>query len=132
MPAPTSGTALEAIAFSVSRVPSDLAARSVSSFVAACVVIRRTADLADAFARNYTPGKRPEWFDQIRRFAADLGFAPSKKVYNQDPEAYPGSIAEASQIVRVLITGSLGSPELADVTAALGTEEVLRRVRALR
>jgi glutamyl-tRNA synthetase len=88
--------------------------------------------VADAFAHNYTPGKRPEWFDQIRRLAADLGFAPSKKAYEQDPEAYPGSIAEASQIIRVLITGTHRSPELADVTAALGTEEVLRRVCALR
>ena len=88
--------------------------------------------VADAFARNYTPGKQPEWFDQIRRLAAELGFAPSQKVYKQDPEAYPGSITEASQIIRVLITGTRRSPELADVTAALGTEEVLRRVRALR
>jgi glutamyl-tRNA synthetase len=88
--------------------------------------------VADAFARNYTPGKRPEWFDQIRRLAADLGFAPSNKAYEQDPEAYPGSIREAATIVRVLITGTDQSPELAEVTAALGTGEVLRRVRALR
>jgi glutamyl-tRNA synthetase len=88
--------------------------------------------VADAFTRNYTPGKQPEWFDQIRRLAADLGFAPSQKVYKQDPEAYPGSITEASQTIRVLITGTRRSPELADVTAALGTEEVLRRARALR
>ena len=88
--------------------------------------------VADAFARNYTPGKQPEWFDQIRRLAADLGFAPSQKAYKQDPEAYPGSITEASQVIRVLITRTRRSPELADVTAALGTEEVLRRVRALR
>ena len=88
--------------------------------------------VADAFALNYTPGKRPEWFDQVRRLAADLGFAPSQKVYKRDPEAYPGSIAEASKIIRVLITGTNQSADLADVTTALGTEEVLRRVRALR
>jgi glutamyl-tRNA synthetase len=88
--------------------------------------------VADAFARNYTPGKPPGWFDQIRRLAADLGFAPSNKAYKQDPGAYPGSIRDASQIIRVLITGTDQSPELADVTAALGTEEVLRRARALR
>jgi glutamyl-tRNA synthetase len=88
--------------------------------------------VADGFARHYTPGKRPEWFDQVRRLAADLGFAPSQKAYKQDPQAYPGSIAEASKIIRVLITGTNQSADLADVTAALGTEEVLRRVRALR
>ena len=90
--------------------------------------------VADAFARNYTPrGEDPKaWFGQIRQLAADLGFAPSRKAYKQDPDAYPGSIAEASMVIRVLITGTHQSPELADVTAALGTEEVLRRVRALR
>jgi len=89
--------------------------------------------VAAVFAAGYQPpGEDAEWFDQIRRLATNLGFAPSQKVYKQDPKAYPGSIAEASQIIRVLITGTHRSPELANVTAALGTEEVLRRVRALR
>jgi glutamyl-tRNA synthetase len=89
--------------------------------------------VAEGFARNYAPpdGETP-WFDQIRQLAADLGFAPSQKVYKQDPQAYPGSIREASQIIRVLITGTQQSPDLAQVAAVLGAKEVLRRVRALR
>jgi glutamyl-tRNA synthetase len=90
--------------------------------------------VADAFARNYTPPGEDlqAWFGQIRQLAADLGFAPNQKAYKQDPEAYPGSIREASQIIRVLLTGSGESPDLPQVAAALGTEELLRRVRALR
>jgi glutamyl-tRNA synthetase len=89
--------------------------------------------VAGTFARNYTPpGEGIDWFGQVRQLAADLGFAPSQKVYKQDPAAYPGSIREASQIIRVLLTGTLQSPNLPEVAAALGTEEVLRRVRALR
>jgi len=89
--------------------------------------------VADAFARNYTPpGEDPQaWFGQIRQLAADLGFAPNQKAYKQDPEAYPGSIREASQIIRILLTGSGQSPDLPQVVAALGTEEVLRRVGAI-
>jgi len=90
--------------------------------------------VADAFARNYTPPAQdadPDWFGQIRQLATDLGFAPSRKVYESDPDAYPGSIAEASQVIRVLLTGSRESPGLADVAGALGTDEVLRRVRAV-
>jgi glutamyl-tRNA synthetase len=88
--------------------------------------------VAEAFARSYTPpGPDVDWFGQIRRLAADLGFAPSQKAYKQDPSAYPGSIREASQVIRVLLTGSPRSPELAQVAAALGSGEVLRRVRAL-
>jgi glutamyl-tRNA synthetase len=88
--------------------------------------------VAGAFADAYSPpGPDVDWFDQIRRLAADLGFAPSQKVYRQDPAAYHGSIREASQVIRVLLTGTPRSPDLAAVAAALGPEEVLRRVRAL-
>jgi glutamyl-tRNA synthetase len=88
--------------------------------------------VADAFADGYQPPTaETDWFDQIRRLAAGLGFAPSQKVYKQDPAAYRGSIREASQVIRVLLTGTPRSPDLAAVAAALGPEEVLRRVRAL-
>ena len=89
--------------------------------------------LAEAFARSYQPPS-PEtvWFDQVRSLAADLGFAPSPKAYKQDPDAYRGgSVREASQAIRVLLTGSRESPGLQDVAAALGADEVLRRVRAI-
>jgi glutamyl-tRNA synthetase len=89
--------------------------------------------VADAFARNYQPpaADAAEWFGQIRQLAADLGFAPNQKAYKQNPEAYPGSIREASQIIRILLTGTPRSPDLPLVAAALGTEEVLRRIRAI-
>jgi glutamyl-tRNA synthetase len=88
--------------------------------------------VATAFADGYQPpGENIEWFGQIRRLATDLGFAPSQKVYKQDPVAYPGSIREASLVIRVLLAGSKDSPGLEAVAAALGTDEVLRRVRAV-
>jgi len=89
--------------------------------------------VADAFAAGYQPpGPDIDWFGQIRQLAADLGFAPSQKAYKQDPAAYQGSIREASQVIRVLLTGTLKSPDLEQVVAALGPDEVLRRIRALR
>ena len=63
--------------------------------------------------------------------AAALGFAPSQKVYRKEPDAYPGSIADASAVIRVLLTGSRQSPGLDEVAAALGKDEVLRRVLAI-
>jgi glutamyl-tRNA synthetase len=88
--------------------------------------------VAAAFVSRYQPpGQDTDWFDQIRQLAADLGFAPSRKAYEQDPAAYPGSIVEASLVIRVLLAGSKDSPGLAEVAAALGTDEVLRRVLAV-
>ncbi len=87
--------------------------------------------VAREFADGYQPAAGTEWFDQVRRLAATLGFAPSQKVYKQDPAAYRGSIREASQVIRILLTGTPRSPDLAAVAAALGTDEVLRRVRAV-
>jgi glutamyl-tRNA synthetase len=88
--------------------------------------------LAAGFADSYLePGLDVDWFGQIRDLAGRLGFAPNQKAYKQDPSAYPGSIREASQVVRVLLTGTPRSPDLAAVAAALGPAEVLRRTRAV-
>ena len=88
--------------------------------------------LASGFADGYIePGPDVEWFGQIRDLAARLGFAPNKKAYKQDPAAYPGSIIEASQAIRILLTGIPRSPDLALVAGALGPDEVLRRVRSV-
>ena len=93
-------------------------------------------DLVRAMASGFAAGYRPPapdsvWFDQIRELAARLGFAASQKEYKKNPDAYPGSIADASRVIRVLLTGTPRSPDLAQVAAALGPDEVLRRVRAL-
>jgi glutamyl-tRNA synthetase len=90
-------------------------------------------DLVRAVATGFADGYQPDaddWFGQIRQVAAGLGFAPSRKIYKQDPAAYPGSIVEASQVIRVLLTGAADSPGLAPVATVLGPDEVLRRVHA--
>jgi glutamyl-tRNA synthetase len=88
--------------------------------------------VAAAFADGYQPpGEDTEWFDQVRRLATDLGFAPSRKAYKQDPAAYPGSIVEASLVIRVLLAGSKDTPGLEEVADAMGADEVLRRVCAV-
>jgi glutamyl-tRNA synthetase len=83
------------------------------------------------FVANYQQlADSGEWFNQIRELAAKLGFAPNAKEYKKNPDAYPGSIREASQLVRVALTGSTRSPDLHAITQAIGADEVLRRLRA--
>ena len=93
-------------------------------------------DVTTAFAADLVAGYEhrddpQEWFDQIRSLAAKHGFAPNAKEYKKDPDAYAGSIREASQLVRVAITGATRSPDLHATAQALGAPEVLRRLQAL-
>jgi glutamyl-tRNA synthetase len=93
-------------------------------------------DLVRAFAADFVGGYQDltdpeEWFGQIRDLAAKHGFAPSAKAYKQAPADYAGSIKEASQLIRVALTGSTRSPDLASVARVLGRDEVIRRVSSL-
>ncbi|HEX9031604.1 MAG TPA: glutamate--tRNA ligase family protein [Streptosporangiaceae bacterium] len=93
-------------------------------------------ELVRAFAADFVAGYQDtadpqEWFGQIRELAAKHGFAPNAKAYKQAPQDYPGSIREASQLIRVALTGSTRSPDLASVARVLGRDEVIRRVTAL-
>ena len=88
--------------------------------------------LAADFADNYRwDPDQPTWFAQIRELAARHGFAPNPKAYKQDPDAYPGMLRDAANVIRVALTGSTRSPDLHAVAGALGADEVIRRVRAL-
>jgi len=88
--------------------------------------------MASGFAAGYTePGPDVAWFEQIRELAGTLGFALRRKDYKKNPDAYPGDIADASAVIRVLLTGTRQSPDLAETANALGRAEVLRRVTAL-
>jgi glutamyl-tRNA synthetase len=88
--------------------------------------------MASGFAAGYqAPAPGSVWFDQVRDLAVRLGFAARQKDYKNNPDAYPGSIREASAVIRVLLTGSSQSPDMEQTAGALGPEEVLRRVNAL-
>ncbi len=83
------------------------------------------ADLADGYDHD-----REDWFGQIRDLATKHGFARNAKELKADPDKFPGSIREASQLVRVALTGSTRSPDLQAVSQALGADEVRARLRA--
>ena len=94
------------------------------------------ADLVRAFAADFVAGYSDAedgqaWFDQIRALAEKYGFARNIKEYKKNPNAYPGSIREASQLIRVAVTGSTRSPDLHAVAQALGADVIRYRVSRL-
>lgn len=92
------------------------------------LVRKLAADLADAYTWH---DEQPVWFSQIRELAARHGFAPNPKTYKKDPDAYPGMLRDAANVIRVALTGSTRSPDLHAVAGALGRDEVIRRLRPL-
>ncbi len=92
--------------------------------------------VVSALVRDFTATYRhlddpQEWFEQIRTLAARHGFARNQKEFKANPDKHHGSIREASQIIRVALTGSTRSPDLYQVARVLGRDEVVRRVSAL-
>ena len=70
--------------------------------------------------RRLQPGARARTSPGSTRsgtLAGTSGSRRSQKVYKKDPAAYKGSIREASQVIRVLLTGAPRSPDLAQVAA---------------
>jgi glutamyl-tRNA synthetase len=100
----------------------------VASAIDPAVVAAYIGDLVASYQHLDDP---KEWFDQIRAASTRNGFAASPKEYKADPDAYHGSIREASQLVRVALTGSTRSPDMHAIATALGRDEVLARLRVL-
>ena len=96
------------------------------------VATEMVVKLARSFADSYLHEDNKEaWFEQIRRLAADNGFAPTAGQYKKNPENFAGSIGHVSNAIRIAMTGLTTSPDLFLVAQNLGEEEVLRRVRSL-
>ncbi|MBE6928487.1 MAG: glutamate--tRNA ligase [Ruminococcaceae bacterium] len=67
-----------------------------------------------------------QWFDKVKAVTDEIGFASDMKAYKADPEAFPGSVADVSNFLRVAITGKTNSPDLYTVMQLLGTKALER------
>ncbi|MBR6824309.1 MAG: glutamate--tRNA ligase, partial [Firmicutes bacterium] len=70
------------------------------------------------------------WFDKVKVICGDLGFALQPKLYKKNPELYPGSIADVSNVIRVAVTGRSNSPDLWQICKLIGEAEMRRRCEA--
>lgn len=88
-------------------------------------------EILEQYADTYQPiADSSAWFDSIKVLAERLGFAPDMKLYKQDPEAYKGSVADVSMVLRIAVTGRQQSPDLCEVMGVLGEERVRQRLLA--
>lgn len=69
-----------------------------------------------------------EWFNKVREFATNNGYASSPKDYKNEPDKYKGHVGDICEAIRVMITGRLKSPDLFSIMKILGKERILKRI----
>lgn len=67
------------------------------------------------------------WFEKLKNVATACGYV-DMKTYKANPEAYVGNIADASNIVRIAITGRSNTPDLCSLMQMLGKTKVFERI----
>ena len=69
-----------------------------------------------------------EWFNKVKEFASNNGYAASPKDYKNNPEEYKGHVGDICEAIRVMITGRLKSPDLFSIMKILGKERIINRI----
>ncbi len=70
------------------------------------------------------------WFDKVKAVAAENGFATDMKAYKADPAAFPGSVSDVAEMLRIATTGLTNTPDLWTIMQILGEERALARLTA--
>ncbi len=68
-----------------------------------------------------------DWFNHLKEITVKCGFCDNMKEYKKNKEAYKGSIADISEIIRVSMSIRKNTPNPYWVLKILGKEEVQRR-----
>ncbi|MCI8460810.1 MAG: glutamate--tRNA ligase [Bacilli bacterium] len=69
-----------------------------------------------------------EWFNKVKEFAVENGYAASPKDYKKDPDSYKGHVGDICEAIRVMITGRRQSPDLFSIMKILGKDRILKRI----
>lgn len=68
------------------------------------------------------------WFAKVREIAAVLHFALKAKDYQKNPEDYPGSIVDLTNVIRIALTGRQNAPDMWEISQLLGEARVRARL----
>lgn len=69
-----------------------------------------------------------EWFNKVKEFALENGYAASPKDFKKDPESFKGHVGDICEAVRIMITGRRQSPDLFSIMKILGKDRILNRI----
>ena len=88
------------------------------------------ADVLNRFLAVYDPADDSNtWFEKVKTITTDMGFTTDMKAYKADPTAFPGTVADISNFIRLAVTGKTNAPDLHTVMQILGKERSEVRIR---
>jgi len=88
-------------------------------------------DILDRFLRSFDPtDDSGVWFDKVKAITEAIGFTTDMKAYKLNPEAYKGTVADVSAVIRMAVTGKQNSPDLYSVMQVLGKDRTASRIHA--
>ena len=71
--------------------------------------------------------EKETWFNKIKELSTELGYCADMKEYKANPDAYKGSVADVSTVIRVATTTSSQTPDLYEILKLLGKDRVQKR-----
>ena len=86
--------------------------------------------------RNYVNTKlnldvtNDEWFQTVKEYALENGYAASPKDYKKDPKAFKGHVGDLCEAIRVMVTGRTKSPDLFSIMKVLGKDRINERINS--
>ena len=72
------------------------------------------------------------WFNKMKMMCDELGYASNMKEYKNNPDAYKGSVADISTVIRVSMTTRCMTPDLYAILMLLGIERINKRISLIK
>lgn len=69
-----------------------------------------------------------KWFNDIKEFSVENGYASSPKEYKKLPDIYKGHVGDICEAIRVIVTGRTKSPDLFSILKILGKDRIVERI----
>ncbi|OON97907.1 MAG: glutamate--tRNA ligase [Epulopiscium sp. Nele67-Bin005] len=99
------------------------------------IELPKTVDLAQAQEivkqykeiYNHNLTSQEEWFEDVKKFATEIGYCTNRKEYKNNPDAYKGMVSDVAGTIRAAVTHRSNTPELFIIMQILGEETVQKR-----
>ncbi|MCL1914596.1 MAG: glutamate--tRNA ligase [Eubacteriaceae bacterium] len=78
---------------------------------------------------DFNDGK-DQWFKKVVELGEANGYVAKPKEYKKNPDAYNGHVGDVSAVIRLALTGRKHSPDIWEVSQAMGKDRVVGRINS--